>query len=178
MGCISKCSGIWQVAVSCWPHVPKNEMSTGSEEVLARKDLFLNAESLFPIEANLGSQASASIARILRTWNIAADAVVFVDDNPMELGLEAQLAHPGITCLRFPGKDAAAVWNLLGSLRDAFGKPVVMEEDKLRLAPASAPQPRFRRVRRMRRPPISCARSMAPSLSIGLSIRPTNGRWS
>jgi FkbH-like protein len=109
----------------------KNEIST-VEASLARKDLFLNPESLFPVLANWGPK-SASIARILQTWNIAADAVVYVDDNPMELE-EVQRLHPGITCIRFPGKDAAAVWNLLGDLRDLFGKPLVMEEDRLRLA--------------------------------------------
>jgi len=107
----------------------KNEIST-VEAALGRKDLFLNPESLFPVHANWGPK-SASIARILKTWNIAADAVVFVDDNPMELE-EVQRTHPGITCLRFPGKDAAAVWNLIGDLRDLFGKPVLMEEDRLR----------------------------------------------
>ncbi len=109
----------------------KNEIST-VEEALARKDFFLKPESLFPVQANWGPK-SASIARILKTWNIAADAVVFVDDNPMELE-EVQRTHPGITCLRFPGKDAAGVWNLLGGLRDLFGKPLLMEEDRLRQA--------------------------------------------
>ena len=109
----------------------KNEAST-VEAALARKDLFLNPESLFPVHANWGPK-SASVAQILNTWNIAADAVVFVDDNPMELE-EVQRTHPGITCLRFPTKDAAAVWNLLGDLRDFFGKPVLTEEDRLRQA--------------------------------------------
>jgi FkbH-like protein len=109
----------------------KNELST-VEAALARKDLFLNPESFFPIHANWGSK-SASVARILKAWNIAADSVVFVDDNPMELE-EVERAHPGITCLRFRGEDAAAVWNLLGSLRDLFGKPLLMEEDRLRQA--------------------------------------------
>jgi FkbH-like protein len=109
----------------------KNELST-VEAALARKDLFLNQDTLFPIHANWGPK-SASIGRILKTWNIAADAVVFVDDNPMELE-EVQRTHPGITCLRFPAKDAAGVWNLLGSLRDLFGKPLLMEEDRLRQA--------------------------------------------
>jgi FkbH-like protein len=109
----------------------KNETST-VVEALARKDFFFNPESLFPIHANWGPK-SASISRILKTWNIAADAVVFVDDNPMELE-EVQVSHPGITCLQFPKKDATAVWNLLGGLRDLFGKPLLMEEDRLRQA--------------------------------------------
>jgi FkbH-like protein len=109
----------------------KNEIST-VEAALARKDLFLDAASLFPIRANWGPK-SVSVDKILKTWNISAGAVVFVDDNPMELE-EVEGAHPGITCLRFPAKDAAEVWNLLGRLRDLFGKPVVMEEDSLRAA--------------------------------------------
>jgi FkbH-like protein len=109
----------------------KNELSI-VEEALARKDLFLNPESLFPVHANWGAK-SAAIGRILKTWNIAADSVVFVDDNAMELE-EVRVAHPGITCLQFPKKDATAVWNLLGQLRDLFGKPVLMDEDRLRQA--------------------------------------------
>lgn len=109
----------------------KNELSV-VEEALKRKDLFLNPESLFPVHANWGPK-SASIGRIVKTWNIAADAVVFVDDNPMELE-EVRQAHPGITCLLFPKKDPSAVWKLLGELRDLFGKPVLTEEDRLRQA--------------------------------------------
>jgi FkbH-like protein len=109
----------------------KNEQAT-VEAAFARKDFFLDPETLFPIHANWGPK-SASVARILETWNIAADVVVFVDDNPMELA-EVESAHPGITCIRFPRKDASAVWNLMGELRDLFGKPLVMEEDRLRAA--------------------------------------------
>ena len=109
----------------------KNEIST-VEAALARKDFFLNPESLFPVHANWGPK-SASVAKILKTWNIAADAVVFIDDNPMELD-EVQRAHAGITCILFPKKEAAAIWNLLGDLRDLFGKPLVMDEDRLRAA--------------------------------------------
>jgi FkbH-like protein len=107
----------------------KNETST-VETALGRKDLFLDREGLFPVQANWGPK-SDSVARILRVWNIAASDVVFIDDNPMELE-EVQCAHPGITCLRFPAKDPAAVWNLLGELRDLFGKPLLMAEDQLR----------------------------------------------
>ena len=109
----------------------KNELAT-AEAGLVRKDLFFDREALFPVHADWGAK-SASIGRILRTWNIAADAVVFIDDNPMELD-EAQQGHPGLTCLRFPKKDSAAVWDLLGQLRDLFGKPQITEEDGLRQA--------------------------------------------
>jgi FkbH-like protein len=107
----------------------KNELTT-AEAALARKGLFLDSESFFPVCANWGPK-SASVARILQTWNIAADAVVFVDDSPVELA-EVQQAYPNITCRAFPAKDPQAVWNLLGELRDLFGKPLLMEEDRLR----------------------------------------------
>ena len=109
----------------------KNELAT-VESALARKDLFLESNSLFPVCANWEPK-SKSIARILRAWNIAEDAVVFIDDSPMELE-EVQQAFPGITCIRFSGKDPAKVWDLLGELRDLFGKPLLMEEDRLRQA--------------------------------------------
>jgi FkbH-like protein len=107
----------------------KNEPAA-AEAGLNRKDLFLRAESFFPVCANWGPK-SASVGRILEAWNIAADAVVFIDDSAMELD-EAGRAHPGMTCLAFPGNDPAAVWRLLGELRDLFGKPVLTEEDGLR----------------------------------------------
>lgn len=109
----------------------KNEAAT-AEAALARPDLLLKAESFFPVHANWGTK-SASVGQILRTWNIGADDVVFVDDNPMELE-EVQRSFPGITCIRFPGNDAAAVWDLLRKLRDLFGKLALTEEDRLRQA--------------------------------------------
>ena len=109
----------------------KNELST-VEAAFARKDLLLHPSSFFPVCANWGTK-SASVGQILKVWNISADAVVFVDDNPMELE-EVERAHPGITCRRFSAKDPASVWGLLGEMRDFFGKPVILEEDRLRQA--------------------------------------------
>ena len=54
------------------------------EEALKRDDLLVPATLLFPVYANWGPK-SASVAEILRVWNIGADSVVFVDDSPMEL---------------------------------------------------------------------------------------------
>lgn len=109
----------------------KNELSI-VEKALAREDLLLKADSIFPVCANWGPK-SESVAQILRTWNIGEDAVVFVDDSPMELE-EVRRTFPGITCLQFPGKDAAKVWHILGELRDLFGKPLLLEEDRFRQA--------------------------------------------
>jgi FkbH-like protein len=109
----------------------KNELAT-VETALARKDIFLDRASLFPVCAGWGPK-STSVGQILRAWNIGEDAVVFVDDNPMELA-EVQRMYPALTCRQFRGKSPAHVWNLLGELRDLFGKPVLTEEDSLRQA--------------------------------------------
>lgn len=101
------------------------------EQVLARRDMLLPADKVFPKEVHWQAK-SGSVGRILKTWNIGADDVVFVDDSPMELA-EVEQAHPGIQCLLFPKDDYAAAVPFLRNLRDMFGKPHVSEEDRLRL---------------------------------------------
>jgi FkbH-like protein len=103
---------------------------TVAEAALAREDLLLKPGSFFPVCANWEPK-SQSVGRVLRTWNIAADSVVFIDDSPMELE-EVKQAFPDITCLQFNGKDPQRVWSLLGELRDLFGKPVLTDDDRLR----------------------------------------------
>ena len=49
----------------------------------------------------------------------------------MELA-EVQSAHPGIECLRFHKDDPEAILDLLGILRERFGKAVISEEDRIR----------------------------------------------
>jgi HAD superfamily phosphatase (TIGR01681 family) len=51
------------------------------QEALSSRDLHIDAARLFPIEAHWGEK-SESVRRILQAWNIAPDAVVFVDDSP------------------------------------------------------------------------------------------------
>jgi FkbH-like protein len=106
----------------------KNEL-TVVEEALRRKDLFVPAASFYPVRADWGPK-SRHIEAILRTWNIGADSVVFVDDSPMELD-EVRTAFPSMTCLQFPMKPAEAL-ALFEQLRDLFGKPVLQPEDALR----------------------------------------------
>ena len=101
------------------------------QRAFEREDLLLRPEWIFPLEVHWGAK-SGSIERILRTWNISADSVVFVDDSAMELA-EAASAHPGIECLLFPKTDYAAAYALLRRLRDLFGKPRVSPEDVIRL---------------------------------------------
>ena len=109
----------------------KNELPI-VEAALAREDLLLRAKSIFPVYANW-NRKSQSIKEILSTWSIGQDDVVFIDDSPMELE-EAKSAFPGLTCLQFTPRDPDGVWKLLCKLRDLFGKPMLMEEDRLRQA--------------------------------------------
>ena len=100
-------------------------------EALARPDLAIPKEKIFPIQVHWEPK-SGSVARILKTWNISADSVVFVDDSPMELE-EVREAQPDIECLLFPKDDYARALSFLNRLRDLFGKPSLSEEDKFRL---------------------------------------------
>lgn len=100
------------------------------EEAFKREDLILPKERLFPMETHWGSK-SASMSRILRTWNIGSDSVVFVDDSPMELA-EVKATYPEAECLLFPKESDQAVYELLERLRDLFGKNALSEEDAIR----------------------------------------------
>jgi FkbH-like protein len=101
------------------------------EKALARPDLLLRTAALYPVEAHWGPK-SHSVQRILAAWNIGADAVVFIDDSPMELA-EVQAAYPDLECLLFPRDNPAKVWQLLTDLRDRFGVSEITAEDSLRL---------------------------------------------
>jgi FkbH-like protein len=103
-----------------------------ADEALARPDLLIPRAALFPVLAGWGPK-SESVRRTLGIWNIAADAVVFVDDSEMELA-EVTAACPGITSLRFPKDDTSGVINLTSTLRDLFGKATITQEDLLRSA--------------------------------------------
>lgn len=102
------------------------------DEVFRRADILLPRESVFPFDVHWGPK-SESVHRILKAWNIGADAVVFVDDSPMEVA-EVQAAFPQMECIVFPKNDARAVWNLLHHLRETYGKRAISAEDNLRLS--------------------------------------------
>jgi FkbH-like protein len=108
----------------------KND-SAAVEKVFERKDLLLPSEKVFPMEIHWSAK-SGSIDRILATWNISADAVVFVDDSPMELA-EVKQAHPEMECLLFPKADHTAAFSLFQRIRDLFGRARISNEDRLRL---------------------------------------------
>jgi FkbH-like protein len=101
------------------------------DKALARPDMILSRDTLFPLEINWGPK-SASVQRILEQWNIAPEDVVFVDDSPMEVA-EVQSSLPTMQCITFPKSDPSALWSLLTRLRDLFGKGGVSNEDAVRL---------------------------------------------
>ena len=108
----------------------KNEEET-VRQAFQRMDILLSSDDVFPLEVHW-SRKSDSVERILKAWNIGADAVVFVDDSPAELA-EVQAAFPDMLCRQFPKDDPGRAWMLLNELRDLYGKAVVSKEDTLRM---------------------------------------------
>ena len=100
------------------------------EEAFQRSDIVLQRDHLFPMEVHWKPK-SDSVRNILSAWNIGADAVVFIDDNPMEIA-EVKAAHPEIECLLFPKTDLASGAEFLIRLRDLFGKRTASAEDSIR----------------------------------------------
>jgi FkbH-like protein len=101
------------------------------DEVFEREDLLLSRESVFPVEVHWESK-STSVERILRAWNVAADAVAFVDDSPAEIA-QVQAVFPDINGVVFPGRDLRSLLAFLRELRELFGKHETRPEDRLRL---------------------------------------------
>jgi FkbH-like protein len=101
------------------------------ESALARKDLALSPMDFFPLEVSWGPKSEA-VSRILKTWNVGPDSVVFVDDSPLELA-EVKALHPEIECLQFPTNSNAAIYDLAMRVRDLFGKSALIEEDSIRV---------------------------------------------
>ncbi len=101
-----------------------------AEEALARTDLLVRRSSFFPTEINWRPK-SESVERILRAWNIGPESVAFIDDSPLEAA-EVQNSFPSIRTLLFPANDPARLLELFHALRDWFGKPTILDEDRLR----------------------------------------------
>ena len=101
------------------------------EQALARNDILLSKENLFPLEIHWKPK-SESVGRILETWNIGPADVVFIDDSPMEVA-EVHAAFPQMECIVFPKGNYQAIWDLLRRVRDYFGKEIVSTEDMIRL---------------------------------------------
>ncbi len=108
------------------------------EEAFRKAKLMLPRSRIFPIEVGWGPK-STSVSKVLRAWNVGAESVIFVDDNPLELA-EVKAAHAEIECLRFPRDDDEAAYQFLETLRDLFGKHLVSPEDEIRLQSIEASQ--------------------------------------
>lgn len=108
----------------------KNDASVVAR-AFERKDLLLSDNEVFPVETHW-SRKSESVRRILGTWNVDADSVVFVDDSPIEVA-EVKAAFPGMECLVFPKGDYQGMLDLFEHLREVFGKAFLTEDDRLRL---------------------------------------------
>src|SRR6202166_508825 len=101
------------------------------QQAFDRKDLLLKKDKVFPFEVHW-HRKSDSVQRILKSWNIGPEAVVFIDDSPMEAA-EVKAAFPAMECLVFKKDDYQSVWDLLANLRASFGKTAISEEDSIRL---------------------------------------------
>jgi len=101
------------------------------EKAFERRDMILSKENVYPFEVHW-SRKSESALRILKTWNIGPEAVVFIDDSPMEVA-EVKAEFPEMECIVFPKNDYQAIWDLLKRVRDLFGKSIVSTEDSIRL---------------------------------------------
>src|SRR5207245_360293 len=86
------------------------------KKAFERTDLVVKPQNLFPVEAHWQPKVE-SIERTLRTWNIGAESVVFVDDNPLELE-QVKSRFPTMECVEFRKDDPA----LLVVLNDRFAK--------------------------------------------------------
>lgn len=100
------------------------------EEVFRRQELVRLRGCLFPVEVSWGPKSEA-VGRILHSWNMGAESVVFIDDSPMERA-EVKAAHPEMECLTFPAGREPAIYHLLIHLRDLFGKEALSAEDAIR----------------------------------------------
>ena len=97
---------------------------------LKRSDLLIPGTRFYPVEANWSAKSNM-VRRILATWNVGEDAVVFIDDNPMEIA-QIQSEFPSMKCLLFPARDYDKSVKLLSEIRDLFGKHEITAEDLLR----------------------------------------------
>lgn len=108
----------------------KNELEN-VHRAFERDDLRISKDSIYPFEVHW-SRKSESVRRILGVWNVAADAVVFLDDSPMEVA-EVKDVFPEMECIVFPKSDHEVFWALLKQLRSTFGKAAINDEDLIRM---------------------------------------------
>lgn len=96
-----------------------------------RQDLILKQEDIFPLSVSWRPK-SELVEDILKTWNIGADSVVFIDDSPFELE-EVGRKFPEMECIRFD-PSPRSIMDLWRDLRGKFARKAVSEEDRIRSA--------------------------------------------
>ncbi|MBF0339393.1 MAG: HAD-IIIC family phosphatase [Magnetococcales bacterium] len=135
-------------------------------------DMPLKIEDLVTIQAGYGAK-SALIRSLATTLNLGLDALVFVDDNPVELA-EVQTALPMVTCLAFPG-DEASLSPFLNRLARLTARRVLTAEDAQRTA-------NYQRLLASLPPPEESGAALLAflrGLKMVLTIRePLDGQWS
>ena len=98
---------------------------------LEKGGMALGPEQFVAISANYHSK-SGQIAALAESLDLGRDALVFVDDNPVEIE-EVQDALPEVTCLPFPSSDEHLP-GFLTRLNELFPGAVVTAEDRDRTA--------------------------------------------
>jgi FkbH-like protein len=111
--------------------VSKNSLDTINEAFQRRSDLLVSKQDIFPLQGGWGRK-SDSVSVILNNWNISADSVVFVDDNPLELA-EVKNTHGEMECIPFP-ESAAVFLPFWERIRELFAKSAIHQEDSVRVA--------------------------------------------
>src|SRR5215475_7995396 len=98
-------------------------------EVFDKHDaMVLSRKDIAALEINWESKVE-SIKRVAKKLNIGVDSLVFVDDNPKEIG-EVTERLPGVSCVMVP-EELAYLPGLLAET-DFFDFAEVTEEDRLR----------------------------------------------
>jgi FkbH-like protein len=108
--------------------VSKNEESTALEAIEKHPEMVLKAGDVAGWRINWDDKAG-NIVELAAQLNLGLDAVVFIDDNPVERD-RVREALPEILVPEWPADKRLYVQTLLGL--DCFAKPVVSEEDRQR----------------------------------------------
>lgn len=106
----------------------KNNYDDVQDLFRRRQDMPLKLEDFSSIQINWDSKHE-NVIKIAQELNIGIDSLVFVDDNPAECALIAEML-PAVTVVQLSG-DPAQYADLLHGLR-AFEKLSITEEDRVK----------------------------------------------
>ncbi|HSV68393.1 MAG TPA: HAD-IIIC family phosphatase [Mycobacteriales bacterium] len=104
----------------------KNDDAVAREAIATHPEMVLKAESFVAFRANWSPKPD-NIAALAAELNIGTDAMVFVDDNPVERGLMRQL-RPEVTTVELPADPASYAATL--AARGDFALLRVTDEDR------------------------------------------------